>query len=137
MHRLLHVLSHLVFAALLFSSVTAFAQDSRPSPQGVDLAAFSAEVRQAAAAAGATAPSDDELAAAFRAGDSNGDGVIDGREQSASERQPSCSDRGVCVRGRCFCLAGHSAPTQQRGVGTDNPIFVDPTPPMQNQLSND
>lgn len=137
MHRLLHLLSHLVFAALLFSSVTAFAQDSRPSPQGVDLAAFSAEVRQAATAAGATAPSDDELAAAFRAGDSNGDGVLDGREQSASQRQPSCSDRGVCVRGRCFCLTGHSAPTEQRGVTLENPTYAPNLGAQQNQLSND
>ncbi len=143
------VVSSLVAAAAtcLFASA-AFAQDAPPAREaapargaaGVDLAAFTAEVTAAAEAAGMAVPSADAIRAAFAAGDADGSGTLDASESQA-RGTPTCDSRGVCIRGRCFCVAGHTghggdARRENGGVVMDSPIFEAPSSPQQNSLAD-
>jgi hypothetical protein len=105
----------------------------------VDLATFSEDVSAAAVEAGEEVPSAEAIRAAFAAGDANGDGVLDQGEVE-SRGTPRCSDRGVCVHGRCFCVGGYEGRAREAspegGVAQDNPVFLAPAGAQDNAIGD-
>lgn len=106
--------------------------------EGASLAEFIEGASAAAAEAGGEAPDRATLEAAFREGDTNGDGVLDAREQNTGNRAPArCNNRGVCHMGRCFCVSGRLLEEEEAGTAAqENPVFLEGPGPSTNVIGD-
>lgn len=145
MHRTLRILAFALTFVLpvLVASGTASAQErvrqmAEPVREvGVELDTFAEEVRAAAEAAGAEAPSTEEIRERFQAADADGNGQLAAGE---AHRGGDCRDRGVCVRGVCFCLSGQSGrlieDEEANTAAQENPVFVAPEGATTNTIGH-